>query len=66
VNDLNRFTLKVGARAVCGQRGAECFLIEHKSSEVTGAKARGHTRETGHPTRVEHRHITEYRKAGAL
>jgi len=62
MDNLQRLNWKTGAWAVCGQRGSECFLIEHKSSEVTGAKAREHTRETGHPTRVYHDHTVEYRR----
>lgn len=62
MQDLDRFSWKDGAWAICDQAGSACFLIEHKSSGTTGTQAREHTRKTGHKTRVYHRHVTEYRR----
>ena len=51
------------AEAVCKDAGFCSFFVEKISYATAAKKARNHTRETGHDTRVYHRRIVEYSKS---
>jgi hypothetical protein len=55
------------AEAVCkADLGAPCgFFVEKVNYETAAGRARQHTRETGHDTRVYHRRIVEYSLEGS-
>jgi hypothetical protein len=58
MDDLRRTVWKATAAAECEQ----CcpFYVEGVWPEQAGKRARKHTRETGHTTRVRYEHTTEY------
>lgn len=60
MDDLRREVLKGPARTYC----VSCdFVVDGVWPETAGARARKHTRETGHVTSMRYEHTTEYRPA---
>ena len=49
-----------GSSAVCKSDSSCTWGIPRAAPAIAGSKARAHTRETGHDTRVYHRQIVEY------
>jgi hypothetical protein len=68
LDGLRRYMFKEphGTVAVCQAPGSErCgWTAEGAAPETIAAKARQHTRETGHDTRVNYHQIVEYSREG--
>ena len=58
MDDLRRTVWKSYARAWCDRCGD---ITDGVWPETAGARARKHTRETGHTTQMRYEHTTEYK-----
>jgi hypothetical protein len=63
MDDLFRFTFlrKGSSRADCDAGGCKWRFTRPSAASTVAAKARDHTRETGHATRVTDVRVTVYR-----
>ena len=64
MDDLKRTVGQGYARAYCAHPGCS-FTVDGVWPETASARARKHTRETGHMTTVRYEHTTEYRQRAA-
>lgn len=63
MDDLKRTVWKGYARAYCANHSGCSFSVDGVWPETASARARKHTRETGHMTSVRYEHTTEYQQA---